>query len=267
MTQTKKTTGFVDLGDGTDENTEASEALVFMVVGLQGHWYFVTSNPNMFASSWHALHALEKRGINAVCLAMNRNASNVSMCTMLGCQIRLNLEPLKTYFARSSSGEWVFVIMDACHMLKLARNMMQAYSPIRVLLAKLTGIYCWSKWCSAKGLSDSPMTAGEDGVDCSPFQDACGVVLHHNYLHTCLRALTENALVYTSGFVMRSVSPKLRCEVRHSSLVTCSTSQQNAGSSEPAAFQMRFRNAVFLASTSLYTVWDWLRKSTFLAPT
>ena len=31
-------TGFVDLGDGLDETSVASEALVFMVVGLQGHW-------------------------------------------------------------------------------------------------------------------------------------------------------------------------------------------------------------------------------------
>ncbi len=35
---TQTTTDFVDLGDGTDETSAASQALVFMVVGLQGLW-------------------------------------------------------------------------------------------------------------------------------------------------------------------------------------------------------------------------------------
>ena len=44
---TESMSGFVDMGDGNNENDVASEALVFMVVGLQGHWkapiaYFLT---------------------------------------------------------------------------------------------------------------------------------------------------------------------------------------------------------------------------------
>ena len=34
----KKMTGFVDLGDNSENEDEASEALVFMVVGFKGHW-------------------------------------------------------------------------------------------------------------------------------------------------------------------------------------------------------------------------------------
>lgn len=134
----KKTTGFVDLGDGTDENTEASEALVFIVVGLQGHWkapigYFFTRTLSAESQKGllvYALKALHERGIKVVCLTMDGHATNVSMCTMLGCQLKLNIEPLKPYFAHPSTGELVFVIMDACHMLKLTRNMLQAYSSI-----------------------------------------------------------------------------------------------------------------------------------------
>ncbi|CAL9706444.1 unnamed protein product [Knipowitschia caucasica] len=35
---TQSMSGFVDLGDGNSETEVATEALVFMVVGLQGHW-------------------------------------------------------------------------------------------------------------------------------------------------------------------------------------------------------------------------------------
>lgn len=77
----------------------------------------------------HALEALHERGIKVVCVTMDGHISNINMCTMLGCQLKLN-QPLKTYFVHPSSGENVFVIMDPCHMLKLARNMLQAYSSI-----------------------------------------------------------------------------------------------------------------------------------------
>ena len=35
---TKKMTGFVNLGNETEEEEEATEALVVMIVGLRGHW-------------------------------------------------------------------------------------------------------------------------------------------------------------------------------------------------------------------------------------
>ncbi|KAK0138228.1 DNA transposase THAP9 [Merluccius polli] len=129
--------GFVDIGMGVDETTEASEALVFMVVGLKSHWkmpvafYFIKSvSPDtQKILVLHALEALHERGIKVVCVTMDGHISNMSMCAMLGCQLKLN-QPLKTYFTHPSSGENVYIIMDPCHMLKLARNMLEAYSSI-----------------------------------------------------------------------------------------------------------------------------------------
>lgn len=129
--------GFEDLGSGIDETTVAREALVFMVVGLQGHWkmpiafYFISSlkPETQRILLLHALEALHERGIKVVCITMDGHISNINMCTMLGCQLKLN-QPLKTHFVHPSSGENVFVIMDPCHLLKLARNMLQAYSSI-----------------------------------------------------------------------------------------------------------------------------------------
>ncbi|XP_076121935.1 THAP domain-containing protein 6-like [Alosa pseudoharengus] len=77
----------------------------------------------------HALEALHERGIKVVCVTMDGHISNMSMCAKLGCQLKLN-QPLKTYFTHPSSGENVYIIMDPCHMLKLARNMLEAYSSI-----------------------------------------------------------------------------------------------------------------------------------------
>ncbi|KAK0141213.1 DNA transposase THAP9 [Merluccius polli] len=75
-----------------------------------------------------------------VCLTMDGHASNVSMCNQLGCELKGDpREPLQTSFPHPVIGEKVFVMMDAWHMLKLACNMLQAYSPI----ATTTGQIHW----------------------------------------------------------------------------------------------------------------------------
>ena len=134
----KRMIGFVDLGDGPAEDTVASEALVFMVVGLRGHWktpigYFFTNTLKPDTQKVlleHALNALHERGIEVVCLTMDGHASNISMATMLGCQLKLQ-QPLKTFFNHPSSCKPVYVLFDACHMLKLVRNMFQAYGSFK----------------------------------------------------------------------------------------------------------------------------------------
>ena len=135
--RTKSFKGFVDLGDGPDEQNVASEALVFMVVGLQGHWkapiaHFLTRTLTQESQAVllkHALHALHERGIRVICLTMDGHASNVGMCTRLGCQLKVSGD-MRTYFPHPTTGKPVYLIMDACHMLKLTRNMLEVYSPI-----------------------------------------------------------------------------------------------------------------------------------------
>ncbi len=145
--QTQKMSGFVDMGDGMNETDVATEALVFMVVGLQGHWkapisYYLTNTLSPDTQKVLILHALEElheRGIRVLCITMDGHASNISMCTQLGCQLKANPhEPLKTFFSHPVTGENVFVMMDACHMLKLARNMLQAYSPIKSSIGQIS---------------------------------------------------------------------------------------------------------------------------------
>ncbi|XP_039678901.1 uncharacterized protein LOC120573306 isoform X2 [Perca fluviatilis] len=74
----------------------------------------------------HALEEFHARGIWVACVTVDGHASNVSMCNQLGCELKADpREPLQTSFSHPVTGEKVFVMMAACHMLKLARNMLQ----------------------------------------------------------------------------------------------------------------------------------------------
>ena len=146
---TQRMSGFVDMGDGINETDVATEALLLMVVGLQGHWkapiaYYLTKSVSPDTQKVllvHALEALHEREIRVMCVTMTGHASNISMCNQLGCQLKADpCEPLQTFFPHPVTGERVFVMMDACHMLKLARNMLQACSPMR----STTGLINWS---------------------------------------------------------------------------------------------------------------------------
>lgn len=64
-----------------------------------------------------------------------------------------------------------------------------------------------------------PAEDDDDNIASSPFQPISGVVLDHSYLATSFGCLTENALVYIAGFVVRQVMRKLACNVCRSSLV------------------------------------------------
>lgn len=132
--KTGKMVGFVDLGQQEgEEGVMAKEALVFLAVGLRGNWkipiaYFFTRTVSAQLQAQlikHALCKLHEAGLKVHVITMDGHASNVSMVKLLGC----SLEPykLKTYFEHPSSKEPVYIMFDACHMLKLVRNMLEAY--------------------------------------------------------------------------------------------------------------------------------------------
>uniref|UniRef100_A0A9J8C2P5 Transposase n=1 Tax=Cyprinus carpio carpio TaxID=630221 RepID=A0A9J8C2P5_CYPCA len=59
----------------------------------------------------------------------------------------------------------------------------------------------------------------DDNIASSPFEQITGVVLDYSYLATNFECLTDNALVYIAGFVVRQVMRKLACNECRSSLV------------------------------------------------
>lgn len=118
--------GSVDMGDGSNETDVATEVLMFLVVGLQGHWkapiaYYLTKT-----LSPDTQRVLLSHADMVICVTLDGHASNIGVCNQLGCELRgKTQEPLQTSFTHPPTGELVFITMDTCHMLKLAGNMLQ----------------------------------------------------------------------------------------------------------------------------------------------
>lgn len=133
--KSKAMTGFVDLGDGSESDIPATEALVVMVVGIKGHWkapiaYYFTKVLTAVVQTQliqHALEALSEVNIKVWSLTMDGHATNLAMCSSLGC----SLSSGQSHFPHPQTGENVYIMFDACHMLKLVRNMLGEYSIIQ----------------------------------------------------------------------------------------------------------------------------------------
>lgn len=131
-----KMVGFVDppIGDAAEE---AKEALVLMVVGLRGHWkmpigYFLTRVLSATEQSQlilQALSLLHEAGHKVVSITMDGHASNIAMCRLLGCTFEAN--NIVSHFMDPASKNLVCIFFDACHMLKLTRNMLEGYQIIQ----------------------------------------------------------------------------------------------------------------------------------------
>ncbi len=125
--------GFVDLGGvipNAKPDTLASEALVFLLVGSRSHWkcpigYFLINKITAEEQAALVLKSLEKAhkaGLKVWSVTADGTSVNVRMFELLGCNFNGTYDDIKTSFAHPTSGENVFVILDPCHMLKLARN-------------------------------------------------------------------------------------------------------------------------------------------------
>lgn len=134
----KKMTGFVNLGNNEEEETEATEVLVMMVVGLKGYWkapvsYYLTHTLTSEVQArlvTDLLHALSDCSVRVWAITMDGHPTNVSMCTELG----VNLQPtgvVKPFFQHPTTGTPVYVIFDPPHMLKLMRSLLHDYGTLR----------------------------------------------------------------------------------------------------------------------------------------
>lgn len=152
----KKFEGTVDFGDSfsfLNATTEdglhvAKEALVYMISSVEENWkipvafFFINgigaSDKKSLTET--ILTALHDVGATVIGLTFDGTATNIAMANALGCNLRVNNKPFKTNFKHPSTNENVFVILDACHMLKLVRNM---FASNRCLLTA-SGIADWN---------------------------------------------------------------------------------------------------------------------------
>lgn len=122
-------TGFVNLGQQYSNDTDAlaTEALVFLAVGVTGHWkqvigYFLINGISADLQKELVLYAisnLKEVGVSVRALTLDGLKANMSMLKKLGCSIEP--ENIKSHF-ETAEGDTIYCFIDACHCLKLVRN-------------------------------------------------------------------------------------------------------------------------------------------------
>ncbi|KYM93955.1 THAP domain-containing protein 9 [Cyphomyrmex costatus] len=123
--------GYVDFGTNPENNDSiprANHACVLLLVCINGNWkipvayYFIKSlngaeRANVIEQVLASLHEVGAKVLN---VTMDGTASNISTARCLGANIAA--QDLKPYFIHPQSKEKVYIILDACHMIKLIRN-------------------------------------------------------------------------------------------------------------------------------------------------
>lgn len=123
--------GYVDYGismEQSDNLPEARYACVFLIVCINGSWkiptayYLIRSlsgaeRANIIKIVLSSLHEI---GANIVNITMDGCASNIATMQCLGANI--SADNPRPFFMHPQTREKVYVLLDACHMIKLIRN-------------------------------------------------------------------------------------------------------------------------------------------------
>ncbi|NXV08313.1 THAP9 transposase, partial [Cettia cetti] len=141
--QSKRLTGFVDLGAGildADEAPLASEAIILMAVGISSPWtaplgYFLVSS-----TSGHFLAQLLRQAINKlnnigiVVLAVTSGTSAHGAETARALGIRTDPRRIQCTFQHPpGSAHSIAYFFDVCHALLLIRNALQCFQKVEWL--------------------------------------------------------------------------------------------------------------------------------------
>ena len=157
----KRFRGYVDVGNGTDENDSspvAKEALVLMAVAVNGSWkvpcgYFFIDGLNGKERANLVKVCIKKLsdvGVNVVSLTCNGTSCHFTMLQELGAC--LNIENLQCYFVHPlDKNKNIYVLLDVCHMLKLVRNTLGSYG---ILIDKDDNKVCWKYIIELQKLQD-----------------------------------------------------------------------------------------------------------------
>lgn len=140
--------GYVDMGPDIDGGygIVAKEALVFLVNCINGAWkipigYFLISGINSEQKAnlvRQALISLHEHGMNIIAVTFDGVPANLSMYTILGCD--LNYATFQSYFNHPITHNKVTVFLDACHAVKLLRNL---FAELKILVDDNNNIIRW----------------------------------------------------------------------------------------------------------------------------
>lgn len=129
-------TGYVTYGfDGTGQKPHATKALVFMVQGLTEPFKIAVSYffINSLKSHQKAMLLMEvvdmvfDTEMNVRCITSDGDPNNLASFTFLGADFQ-SFEPF--IVSPKAPAQKIYITLDACHMLKLARNLIGNYGTI-----------------------------------------------------------------------------------------------------------------------------------------
>jgi hypothetical protein len=143
----KKFAGNTDYGCilAEEQDSIATNALVFMAVGLKKPWfhpiaYFLVDHVNGKMQAQfikEAIYLLTEAALDVQAVVFDGCAKNLTTARCLGC----NIDKLDGSFNHPSRpNKTVYVILDVCHMLKLARNSLGDKFSTQTLVPKSAGI-------------------------------------------------------------------------------------------------------------------------------
>ena len=157
----KRFRGYVDVGNGTDENDSspvAKEALVLIAVAVNDSWkvpcrYFFIDGLNGKERANLVKVCIKKLsdvGVNVVSLTCDGPSCHFTMLQELGAC--LNIENLQCYFVHpQDKNKKIYVLLDVGHMLKLVRNTLGSYG---ILIDKDDNKVCWKYIIELQKLQD-----------------------------------------------------------------------------------------------------------------
>jgi len=135
-----KVLGYVDIGAGNQDDTAplAKNALVIMLVAVNDHWkvpvahFFINGltgkeQANLVSQCLLKLHEI---GVNVISLTCDGPSAHLTMLKELGASI--NPDNMNSSFPHPADPhKLVWAFLDACHMLKLARNCLGTLKTMR----------------------------------------------------------------------------------------------------------------------------------------
>ena len=186
--------GYVDLGPNLSESSEdeATEALVIMAVGIRGHWkiplgYFLINGIsselqcNLIKTSVEKLYDV---GIQVLCLTMDGHTTNQAMVANLGGKLSV---PFKPWFVHPCNENLrVYILFDACHLLKNVRGAIFAYKSIQ---HPDIGVCEWQYLCKLQKLQE------DEGLHAANKLTKKHVSFQNNKMRVKLAAQTLSASV------------------------------------------------------------------------
>lgn len=136
----KEYIGFINFGTKIDSNELplAKEVVVIMAVAVNEHWkipvayYFIDvltakDRANIITNVLRSIH---ETGIDIISLTFDGPQYNFAMTNILRANLQVD-KALQIFFPHLITKKPVYIILDACHMIKLVRNCFAEYKVLQ----------------------------------------------------------------------------------------------------------------------------------------